>query len=358
MGAGGGQGDLDQIHELELNDIAAIGNLMDLCNSKFGDDPTLLQKVINWLTQSVKQGGRNVRIDTTAFFNALYHDDDATDSMEDIPIDRLVNALEKLVADAPVADEPPLSQRITFPYSRHSSLSELQALVDKFRPRAVFPNTETPGLDMNALFGHLLLDRAGEQSRQAASDDPVRTVEDCRIEGAETVGLQADASKIYQYALHNLSSQTQTSGSESTRSEKDAFPKAPLASSPGKTFQAKSIGRSGSLNDSGPTMISDDKIRANNDSTKVAGQTEESETKPRASKLDAYKEKRKRKHSTHGKHGSDEDGNENDDVADAAARRLRAFEAAMGADDRAWATDVSLSSVTGGYHNEEKEVEL
>jgi len=53
-----------------------------------------------------------------------------------------------------------LPRTITFPYSRHSSYSELCALVGAFRPRDVYPctvdeETWTPEISMRSLFGHL-----------------------------------------------------------------------------------------------------------------------------------------------------------------------------------------------------------
>ena len=71
-GAGGGHGDLSQIHELELTDVAAVGSLMELCGKHLQDKPELLQRVLGWLGKSVKSGGRNVRIDTERFFEAVY----------------------------------------------------------------------------------------------------------------------------------------------------------------------------------------------------------------------------------------------------------------------------------------------
>lgn len=111
MGAGGGQGDLDQIHELELLDIAAVGNLIEYCNQRLQDKPELQQKVLAWLAKSVKQGGQNVRIDTAGFFEALYGDNEDADAIDNAPLDRLINALEVLVAGKP-KDETPLARHI------------------------------------------------------------------------------------------------------------------------------------------------------------------------------------------------------------------------------------------------------
>jgi len=105
LGAGGGHGDLDQIHELELNDISAVGSLMELCSKRLQDKPELLQKILAWLGKSVKQGGRDVRIDTARFFETLYGEE-GLEALEDVPLDRLVNALEALVQEQAQHDAP------------------------------------------------------------------------------------------------------------------------------------------------------------------------------------------------------------------------------------------------------------
>ena len=51
----------------------------------------------------------------------------------------------------------------TFPYSRHSSYSELSLLIDAFKPQDIFPCTVIPegwtfDCSMQALFGHLYTD--------------------------------------------------------------------------------------------------------------------------------------------------------------------------------------------------------
>lgn len=111
MGAGGGHGDMNQIHELELDDVAAVGSLMELCSEKLQDKPQLLSKVLQWLAKSVKQGGRNVKLDTAAFFDTIYGGNDVEDG-DDVPLDRLVTALEKLVQEEKKEVTEPQSRSI------------------------------------------------------------------------------------------------------------------------------------------------------------------------------------------------------------------------------------------------------
>ncbi|KAF4548451.1 Hypothetical protein D9617_28g065570 [Elsinoe fawcettii] len=154
-GVGGGQGDLDQVHELELNDLNTIGALIELCQKRLQAQPEVLTKVMKWLEDCVKQGASNVKLDTEAFYDAL-EDGSQTRDLDEIPIERLVGALERLVSKKKEKTELP-TKRVTFPYSRHASYEELRWLVAAFRPKAVYPNTYEPGMDMDDLFGDLLL---------------------------------------------------------------------------------------------------------------------------------------------------------------------------------------------------------
>ncbi|KAG8630764.1 hypothetical protein KVT40_002383 [Elsinoe batatas] len=154
MGVGGGHGDLDQVHELELNDINTVGALIELCQKRLQDRPEVLDKVKKWLADCVQQGAINIKLDTEAFYDAL-EDSSQTKELDEVPLDRLVVALERLVSEKKPKTELP-TKRITFPYSRHASLEELRMLVAALRPKAVYPNTYEPGMDMDELFGDLL----------------------------------------------------------------------------------------------------------------------------------------------------------------------------------------------------------
>lgn len=110
IGVGGGHGDLDQIHELELNDLNTVGTLMELCHNRLPVRPDILEKITNWLEKSVQQGASNVKLDTEAFYDAL-GDSSQTKELEEVPLDRLIIALERLVSEKkPKADLP--SKRI------------------------------------------------------------------------------------------------------------------------------------------------------------------------------------------------------------------------------------------------------
>ena len=111
LGAGGGHGDLDQIHELELNDVATVGSLMELCQTRLKHKPELKDKVLAWLYKTVQQKASFVKVDITSFLEALYPGDE--DHLADVPLDRLVLALQRLVEERP-SNDLPKSNRIVW----------------------------------------------------------------------------------------------------------------------------------------------------------------------------------------------------------------------------------------------------
>ncbi|KAJ9625830.1 hypothetical protein H2203_004594 [Taxawa tesnikishii (nom. ined.)] len=140
-GAGGGQGDLDQVHELELNDMHIVGQLMALCSARLQKQPEIMPDLMSLIASSAQTG--NIRLDVST----LLEEDDENDALENLPLDRLL-------------PHSPNSAQVTFPYSRHSSYEELRWLVAAFRPKDIYPNTVnerlwTPSVSMETLFGDL-----------------------------------------------------------------------------------------------------------------------------------------------------------------------------------------------------------
>ncbi|KAF2751399.1 hypothetical protein M011DRAFT_395301 [Sporormia fimetaria CBS 119925] len=146
LGAGGGQGDLDQKEELETGDVADVGKLMELCAEKI-DDADLLAKVLEVLQRSLVKGKDTVDLD-------LGMPKESQESNDELSLQTLVSALTERVA---VPAEPG-NESIRFPYSRHSSYSELCAIVAALRPKDVYPCTVDednwePCMGMRSLFG-------------------------------------------------------------------------------------------------------------------------------------------------------------------------------------------------------------
>ncbi|GAB1216408.1 hypothetical protein ATERTT37_005622 [Aspergillus terreus] len=125
VGAGGGGGDLYQVHELELPDQSAVEQLEKLCLERVTDGQVLSQ-----MRQRLNAAFHSKR-------KALPLDAYGIKDDQDVPLEHL-----------------------HFPYSRHSSYSELCALIAIFKPKDIIPCTVDPltwdeDVSMQYLFGHL-----------------------------------------------------------------------------------------------------------------------------------------------------------------------------------------------------------
>lgn len=146
LGAGGGKGDLDQKEELETGDLASVGRLMDLCTKAIPDEQ-LLSKVLALLQQTQSDGDNGLSVDMQLHKG----------TEEDVSLDTLVSVLSSKVSKE---SKLPLQRNrtIKFPYSRHSSYSELCELVAAFKPKDIIPctvdeSTWTPDVSIRNLFG-------------------------------------------------------------------------------------------------------------------------------------------------------------------------------------------------------------
>ncbi|KAF2737157.1 hypothetical protein EJ04DRAFT_488540 [Polyplosphaeria fusca] len=147
LGAGGGKGDLDQKEILETGSADVVGNLMALCASTIQDEQ-LLSKVLQMLQDALDRGDGNIDLGTDMLKESQGSEDELS----------LQNVVSALSANATKSAADDSNKAIRFPYSRHSSYSELCRLVDAFRPHDVFPCTVdderwTPELGMRHLFG-------------------------------------------------------------------------------------------------------------------------------------------------------------------------------------------------------------
>jgi len=180
-GAGGGHGDLNQIHELDLTDMIAVQQLFALCLMKI-TDKNILQKIVIMLQAEIDAKRKGIQLEA--------EDEDSKLDLENIPIDELPDMLAEMAKNGPrtkkeedeieikpaplppsetTTSKRPLPRQITFPYSRHSSHSELRLLLAAFRPRDVWPNTFskppyfTESMSMETLFGDLCDKPIGQQ---------------------------------------------------------------------------------------------------------------------------------------------------------------------------------------------------
>ncbi|OQN96318.1 hypothetical protein B0A48_17574 [Cryoendolithus antarcticus] len=178
LGAGGGQGDLDRQHELEVFDLAQLGALMKLCTDQLHGQPKAMTSVMRLVASLIEDPVQTIALDFAALLEA--HMGTTAEGGVDVDPDELslsslVPALVRLASKqegaqlkkaAPVTPNGSkcradgLPARITFPYSRHSSYTELCHLLEVFKPTDVHPCTVNDmhwGRDqcMAFLFGHL-----------------------------------------------------------------------------------------------------------------------------------------------------------------------------------------------------------
>lgn len=150
IGAGGGKGDLDQKEELKTVDLANAGKLMELCAASIGN-PDILANVLALLQRSINGDGR-LEID-------MHTQKQDRNRQADLSLNNLASILSFQASKSSIAKHP-RNKTIRFPYSRHSSYSELRGLVKAFRPLDIIPCTVdesiwTPAVSMRSLFHDL-----------------------------------------------------------------------------------------------------------------------------------------------------------------------------------------------------------
>ena len=96
LGAGGGQGDLNQQHELDMRDTAAVGQLMAFCTTKFQGQPQLLASVLQMLSSAIRDQQQSITLDDFSLMTESQAENDG-DCLDDLPIEKLVPALAKVV---------------------------------------------------------------------------------------------------------------------------------------------------------------------------------------------------------------------------------------------------------------------
>jgi hypothetical protein len=149
LGAGGGKGDMDRKEEIETGDATAIGKLMEMC-AKTIEDEQLLSKVLALLQQTLAYGGSNLDPD-------MQLRKSGDDDQDNTSLQKLISILSSNASKSPTIEQPQ-NRTIRFPYSRHSSYSELCELVAAFKPKDMFPCTVdesswSPNISMQSLFG-------------------------------------------------------------------------------------------------------------------------------------------------------------------------------------------------------------
>ncbi|KLJ10019.1 hypothetical protein EMPG_14575 [Blastomyces silverae] len=162
LGAGGGQGDLYQSHELELQDDSAFQQLLNVCSERIQDEE-IRTSIIAALSEAHKSTSKSLSLDAYGI-----RED------EEISVQQLVSILSRgppaenisnpsAVNLSQSGEGQPLRNlpnTIRFPYSRHSSYAELCNLIKAFKPQDIFPCTVDSAtwnedVSMRTLFGPL-----------------------------------------------------------------------------------------------------------------------------------------------------------------------------------------------------------
>ncbi|CAO1605635.1 hypothetical protein XANCAGTX0491_009143 [Xanthoria calcicola] len=189
LGAGGGGGDLTQTHELEITDPQAGLKLIELCRHQIHDDKELAQIVClleKILCSDTKTVPLNL-LDTSLEENDIPLEDFAqlligvanrkhcrqnrTDhpaqSLNELYPERIQLVLNideekrrSLVRSEAMRAKGFAKEHQRFPYSRHSSYTELCHFLSTFRPVDIYPcvtdkENWSPEISIEGLFGHL-----------------------------------------------------------------------------------------------------------------------------------------------------------------------------------------------------------
>jgi DNA cross-link repair 1C protein len=102
IGAGGGQGDLNQTHTLELYDQGSVQQLLLICNRALQAQPELKEPMKEWFATLTKSGKESIDLDLAILRDEVDitsqegRPDDEFD-MDNLPIDRLIPALTRLI---------------------------------------------------------------------------------------------------------------------------------------------------------------------------------------------------------------------------------------------------------------------
>ncbi|ODH33671.1 hypothetical protein ACO22_03289 [Paracoccidioides brasiliensis] len=165
LGAGGGQGDLYQSHELDLSDGAVFQQLSNICFERIKDEKTR-SLALDALSDAHQSKSKSLSLDAYGIKD-----------VGEISVKKLVGILSREppkvnLSDLPDISKPkiplnirgkfgrPLPNTIRFPYSRHSSYDELCNFIRAFKPKDIISCTADVAtwdedVSMRTLFGHL-----------------------------------------------------------------------------------------------------------------------------------------------------------------------------------------------------------
>ena len=102
LGAGGGQFDLNQRHELDVRNSEQVGELMAFCAKNFQGQPEILSSVLQLLTSVIGDGVSSIELDdftSTAQTRMSQPDEIGYTDLDGMPLEKLVPALAKVVTN-------------------------------------------------------------------------------------------------------------------------------------------------------------------------------------------------------------------------------------------------------------------
>jgi DNA cross-link repair 1C protein len=159
LGAGGGGGDLHQKSELELYDGTSISELENICKQTV-EDPNDVRRLLSQI--EVARSSKDHKMSLRGVDLGNEDEISLQDFVQRLCASDKVRQVTSSEHNPEKAHplESPLTDVIHFPFSRHSSYTELCELVAAFKPRDIYPCTVeeqswTEDLSMEALFGHL-----------------------------------------------------------------------------------------------------------------------------------------------------------------------------------------------------------
>lgn len=102
LGAGGGHGDLNELHELDTSNTELVDQLMAFCSSRLQDQPEMLSNILKLLASAIDSNNPTLALEDlqTANDGPSQQSQDPNDfaDLDSIPLERLVPALANMVA--------------------------------------------------------------------------------------------------------------------------------------------------------------------------------------------------------------------------------------------------------------------
>lgn len=105
LGAGGGEGDLQQQHELELGTLSLIDNLKLLCQTKLQQSPDVLADMIDYLDSL--RGVDSIPIQAQMLYDIGDTAHSLINDASELPIDALVPVVVQIMQKAMHGEDDP-----------------------------------------------------------------------------------------------------------------------------------------------------------------------------------------------------------------------------------------------------------